>query len=57
MTSTTRAFVCLGALIALSAAAGCGPGAPPGQTLKALIERRQAYLLEWLAANSRAAAL
>ena len=34
-----------------------GPGAPPGQTLKTLIERRQAYLLEWLAANSRAAAL
>jgi hypothetical protein len=31
-----------------------GPGAPPGLTLKALIEQRQAYLLEWLATNSGA---
>ena len=34
-----------------------GPGAPPGMTLKALIEQRQAYLLEWLAANSGASTL
>ena len=31
-----------------------GPGAAPGLTLRALIEQRQAYLLEWLAANSGA---
>jgi len=34
-----------------------GPGAPPGMTLKALIEQRQAYLLEWLATNSGATGL
>ena len=34
-----------------------GPGAPPGMTLRMLIEQRQGYLLEWLAANSGAAGL
>jgi hypothetical protein len=34
-----------------SSGGGFGPGAPPGMTLKAVVEQRQAYLLEWLAAN------
>ena len=34
-----------------------GPGAPPGLTLRALIEQRQAYLLEWFAANAGDGAL
>ena len=34
-----------------------GPGAPPGMTLKALVEQRRAFLLEWLAANSPARTL
>ena len=34
-----------------------GPGAPPGLTLKAFVEQRQAYLLEWLATNSASPAL
>jgi hypothetical protein len=34
-----------------------GPGSPPGSTLRAVIEQRQAYLLEWLAANSGALGL
>jgi hypothetical protein len=31
-----------------------GPGRAPGLTLRALVEQRQAYLLEWLAANAGA---
>jgi hypothetical protein len=29
-----------------------GPGAPPGSSLRAFFDQRQAYLLEWLAANA-----
>jgi CotH kinase protein len=34
-----------------------GPGAPPGMSLRAIIEQRQANLLEWLAANAGAVTL
>jgi hypothetical protein len=34
-----------------------GPGGPPGQSLRAFVEQRRAYLLEWFTANAGAGIL